>query len=311
MLSPRRTFVRPHPSEKGVFLLQRGDVESIVVQGFTRIGGAAIKYTYERPVEATDPVPLIVVPGYGGIKPAYRELRKAVVQHGKPAVTFRPPRSQERFAGLHPKHFLHPERLLAQSVTAITRDMLNQHGVEHQFDQVDSVGHSMGGPAVVNAALVHPGWYRSVTAMGAAGLDGHTLKDMGKRAPAVFRDEIIPALSDVRDRRDRRAVRDMGLYVWSNPWRTLAEGLAVGSGDIRDKVSHLGALGLRTAALQFPKDRFFPVEGVREHSADRFSIFRVFPDKEANHMWPQLEPEAVAEELINIIHKVNSDRAVS
>src|SRR5690606_31547163 len=96
---------------------------------------------------------------------------------------------------------------------------------------------------------------------------------------------------DIRAKKDFRAVRDILHYVGRNPWRTAAEGLAVGSGDIRDKVSLLGSMGIKTAALQFQSDHFFPVEGVREHSAERFDIFRVFPDPEANHMWPQLQPE--------------------
>jgi pimeloyl-ACP methyl ester carboxylesterase len=257
-------------------------------------------------LDVKDPVPLILVPGYGGIKPAYRELRKAVVSNGKPAVTFRPPRSQEKFAALHPRHFLHPERLLAQAVLAITKDLLSVDGDSNDYEQVDTAGHSMGGPAVVNAALVRPERFRTVTAMAAAGLDGHSLNDMRQRAPAVFRDEILPSFRDIKVRKDYRAVRHMAHYVARNPWRTAAEGLAVGSGDIRYKVTEIGRLGVKTAALQFASDRFFPVDGVAAHSAGRFDLFRVFPDPDANHMWPQLQPEAVGDELVDIVDTLQS-----
>jgi len=301
-----RTLVSPHPDEEGVFILERGERRSIISQGYTRIGGTAIKYTYERPMTTEDPVPLLLVPGYGGIKPAYKELRKSVVDIGKPAITFKAPRTQERFAALHPKHFFHPERLLAQSVIAITRDIIERGGDSNEFEQVDTAGHSMGGPAVVNAGLVHPELFRSVTTVASAGLDGHTLKDMRDRAPAVIFGEILPMVKDIKICKDYRTVQHMVHYVARNPWRTAAEGLAVGSGDIRDKVTHLGSLGVRTAALQFENDHFFPVEGVREHSADRFDIFRVFSDPNANHMWPQLQPDAVADELVEIINELKS-----
>ncbi len=302
-----RTIVSPHPSDEGVFILRRGELLSTVEQRFTRIGGATIKYTLERPENITDPAPLVLVPGYGGIKPAYRELRKAVVLNGKPAATFKPPRTQERLAAFHPKHFQHPERLLAQTVIAISDDLIGSNGKTNEYDQVDAAGHSMGGPAIINAALVHPEYFRTVTAVASAGLDGHSLWDMARRSPGVVKEEIIPSLNDIQVRKDFRAVRDIMHYMARNPWRTLAEGLAVGSGDIRDKVSMLGALGVHTAALQFANDRFFPVDGVREHSANRFELFRVFPDPDANHMWPQLKPIAVANELVDIVNTLAPD----
>ncbi len=292
--------VRPHHEEEGAFIFERQDSSSVIRQGVVEVGGAAVRYTYERPIEADDPVPLIVTPGYGGIKPAYRDLRNSLAIHGKPAVTFRPPRTQSMSASFHPKHVFHPDRLLAQATSAIARDIIERYGLVEEFAQVDAVGHSMGGPAVVSAALHRPERFRSITAMAAAGLDGHTLLDMARRAPGVLRDELLPAVKDIRSRSDTRSVRDIVHYVGRNPWRTAAEGLAVGSGDIRDKVAAVGSLGVRTAALQFPSDRFFPVDGVREQAADLFDHFREFPDPRANHVWPQLAPEAVAHELVDI-----------
>lgn len=302
-----RTLVSPHPEEEGVFILERGERRSYITQGLARIGGSAIKYTYERPIISNDSVPTLLVPGYGGIKPAYKELRKSIVDIGKPAITFRAPRTQEKFAALHPKHFFHPERLLAQSVIAIASDVLEKSGVRNKFDKVDTAGHSMGGPAIVNAGLIHPELFRTVTAVASAGLDGHTLKDMGERAPAVIYGEILPLVKDIKISRDYRTINHMFHYLARNPWRTVAEGLAVGSGDIRDKVSILGMLGIKTAALQFENDHFFPLEGVQEHSAERFDLFKVFPDPNANHMWPMLQPDAVAIELVDIVDELNSN----
>jgi hypothetical protein len=134
---------------------------------------------------------------------------------------------------------------------------------------------------------------------------------MGKRGPAVFKSEIIDSIRDVHVDKDYRAAGHITHYIARNPWRTAAEGLAVGSGDIRDKVSLLGSLGVRTAALQFANDHLFPLEGVREHSGDRFDLFRVFPDLNANHMWPQLQPEAVALELVDIVETLQSQTPAS
>lgn len=301
-LSHGRTNVRPFPGEGGGFIIERENgMVSYVRQGIARIGGATIRYTLEKPQATDDQIPLILVPGYGGIKPAYRELRKAVVSGGKAAVTFKPPRAQEKFAGLHPKHALHPERLLAQAVLGVSRDVIMRNGEKDGYNQVDTAGHSMGGPAVVNAGLVAPKMFRSAILMGAAGLDGHTLRDMRERAPSVLREEVLPSLNQMRVKKDVRSVRNIVEYVARNPWRTLAEGLAVGSGDIRDKVSRIGELGIRTATQQYAQDRFFPEAGVREHSASRFDYYHVFPDPEAGHMAPQMQPEAVGEDLLDIL----------
>lgn len=300
--------VRPL-TEEGAFVFERDDSVSIVRQGIVEIGGTAIRYTYERPEEPSDPVPLIVTPGYGGIKPAYRHLRNSLATHGKPAVTFRPPRTQSMVASFHPRHVFHPDRLLAQATSAIARDVIMRYGLVEDFDQVDAVGHSMGGPAVVSAALHKPEHFRSVTAMASAGLDGHNLLDMARRGPGVLRDELVPAVKYIRSRHDIRSMRDIVHYIGRNPWRTVAEGLTVGSGDIRSRVADVGRLGVRTAALQFPNDKFFPVDGVREKAADLFDHFREFPDPQANHVWPQLAPEAVAHELVDITTYLGSEAA--
>lgn len=298
-------IIRPHHEEEGVFVFERNDSSCVVRQGIVRIGGAAIKYTYERPEDPVDTTPLVITPGYGGIKPAYRDLRSSIAAHGKPAVTFRPPRTQSLMASFHPTHLKHPDMLLAQATYAVTRDIVQRYGLLEDFVKVDAVGHSMGGPAVVSAATEHPEYFRSVIAMAAAGLDGHTLWDMTKRTPGVMKYEIMPAIKDIRTRSDIRSIRDIVHYAARNPWRTLAEGLKVGSGDMRDGVVEIGKLGVRTAALQFTGDRFFPVDGVREQSADLFDQFYEFSDPEANHVWPQLQPEAVSHTLVEITNTLN------
>lgn len=279
---------------------------SILRHGTVRIGSTIVKYTMECPLTPSDTVPLLLVPGYGGIKPAYRELRHSIAANGKPAVTFRPPRSQKKFAMFHPNHALHPERLLAQAAIGIAREVINRYGEEDGFQQIDAAGHSMGGPGVTNAALTRPEWFRSITVVASAGLDGHRLVDMAKRAPGVLVGEILPSIKDIKVRKDIKAAWDFAHYIARNPWRTAAEGLSVGSGDIRDKVVRVGELGVKTAAVAFMKDRFFPIEGVILQAADRFQLFGVFTDPEAGHMTPQLQPEALGAFLVRVVQTLNT-----
>lgn len=297
----KRTNVYPHPDDEGTFVLERPTGRSFIQQGTVQAAHASIRYAFEWPEDVIDPIPLLLVPGFGGIKPAYRALRKAVVQNGKPAITFHPPRTQRRFAGLHPAHLFHPEKLLAQSTNAVARDVRDRHGDRRGFDRIDGAGHSMGGPGLMNAAFFHPEFYRVLVAMASAGLDGHNVVDMGRRLPGVVRGDLtIPPHEHVR--RNVRTVKNGAHYVLRNPLRTVTEGYAVASGDIRPTVRALGDLGVvQLAALQFPADRFFPLEKVREKSADLFHDFREHPDPNATHEWPQEDPEGVALELLSTV----------
>jgi pimeloyl-ACP methyl ester carboxylesterase len=295
------TSIRPHPEHEGVFIFERGDIATHISQGVVHIGGAAIKYTLEEPLEIEDPTPMLLVPGYGGIKPAYKELRGAVAQLGKPAVTFRAPRTQKRFATYHPKHLLHPERLLTQSVIGITKNVIDRWGEKRGFTQLDIAGHSMGGPAIVGAGIIHPELFQTATAVASAGLDGHNMFVLAGRVKGVVTEELAPLIKDVRVARDYKTVLHMAHYIGRNPWRTTTEGLAVANCNIREEVVTLGNLGVKTAALQFASDQFFPLDGVVAHSGDRFDHFREFPDSQANHMWPMIDPEGVAEELVSIV----------
>lgn len=299
--------VRPDPDERGAFIFERKDgIDSIVRQGLVKIGGATVKYTYERQLDSEENIPLIITPGYGGIKPAYRDLRAALVTHGKPAVTFRPPRTQRSGGFFNLKHLRHPERLLAQSTAAVAKDVVERYGLVESFDKVDAVGHSMGGPAVVNAAHKKPELFRSITAVASAGLDGHNLFVLAQRMPKILSDEMVPAIRDMRARSDRKSLNDIIHYMGSNPLRTIAEGLAVGNGDIRQKVVDVGKLGVKTAALQFPSDRFFHIDKVRDSSSQLFDYYSEFTDTKANHIWPQIQPSPVAHEIVRITNLLGS-----
>lgn len=240
-----------------VFLFERENFKSIIYQGTAETSNTLIKYTYEKPVECIDSTPAIIVPGFAGIKPAYRGLRNSLVAHGKTAVTFQPPRVQGLFDSIQPKHLLHPERLLAQSTLAVARDIINRFGAEDDFYQIDAIGHSMGGPAAINAALHKPEQFHSVTAMASAGLDGHNTFKLIKRLPRALIDEVIPTAIHFQKQDDPSILRGLLHYTCRNPWRTLSEGLAVGNCDIRDKIKRVGKLGIKTVALQFKNDKFF------------------------------------------------------
>lgn len=305
--APDREYIPSAFQEEGDFYLD-GNYSSSITNGYVRIGGATIEFTLERPSLVKDPVPLLIAPGYGGIEEGYVKLRESVVSIGnKPSVTFKVPRSQDNFSGFHPNHLFHPERLLAQAVIAISSNLIASDGVEYGYDKMDTTGHSMGGPAVVNAGLIKPELFRSVTAMASAGLDGHNLVDMAKRGPGSIKNEIIPSIRRMKVKKDVGSALVLAHYVFRNPIRTASEGIAVGVSDIRESVVYLGKFGVKTAALQFPSDRIFPLHGVVNHSSERFNLFRVFPDPEANHVWPNSEPEAVAIELLDIIDNLQNN----
>lgn len=274
--------------------------QTVCLQGLTAVSGSRVHYTLEMPNNPVDTLPAIIVPGFGGIKPAYKPLRQALAQMGKPAVSYRPPRVQDAYHSLHPMHILHPEQLPSMATWAVMKDIHNRYGL----DKFDLIGHSMGGFTAALTAQHKANRVRSLTLMASAGLNGHTPFSLSRRVPKFVRHELLPAIGKINLEDNWQAARHVLDYVFSNPLRTVAEGMAVAHCDIRPVVNNLGKVGVKRAVLLFPADEFFPLEEVQSNAQHLVDILEVYGHERGKHITPQLEPECVGRTILNIISRL-------
>ncbi len=273
------------------------------LQGITEVVGAPLRYTYEYPLEeVTDEVPFLIIPGYGGIKPAYRRLRESLVQSGKPAITLRPLRCHSIAAATHPSYFLKPSALPSRAVYGIMNDLRISHGV----DTFDLAGHSMGGWVASRVAERHSDKVRSVSLVASAGLEDHSPTLLIKRLPKFFAKEFLPRMRQVAIEDELRFARDALHYVLRNPARTLAEGVAVAKCDIRPSLVRLGECGVRTAILNFSSDYLIQNKTTKSEVGHLVDHCETHERSDLGHLAPQVHPDLVASRLVEISRKINA-----
>lgn len=279
-----------------------GEDQSRTFDHTAEFRNGTVDWSIEIPRDMIDPVPLLIAPGFMGIKPGYEDFAHELALAGKPTITFDPVRAMKNFADLHPKHLLHPELLLSETIEAIAKKALEFYGEKLEFTTIDLSGHSTGGVGVVNAAMHRPELYRNVILVGSAGLNPHSIRTLAPRFAEFIRKEI-PDI--IRQRKVADLVRygqKAGYYFLRNIIRTVGEGIAVAQSNIREEVDELTVKGLMTAAIVFYKDTFFKLEEVEFHSGEKFLIFRPFPHADAGHAAPQIMPKEMAQHHIEIIN---------
>lgn len=274
-----------------------------LIGGVACIAGADVNYKLEVPLDATDPVPAIIVPGYGGIEMSYAGLRHASAIRGKATATFTIPRTQSIRHALHPSHILHPEKLPSQAVWGVMRDIMQRDDMPFPIEQFDLDAHSMGGLTASEVAMRKADHVRSITFMASVGLTGHSRLSLLRKLPEFFSHDLRLALTEIQLEDNVRALMDMTNYMLRNPIRTAFEGWAVGGCDIRGSVKLLGKLGVKgvkTAALAFPEDPLFPLDKLRENIGKVVDWFVEYENSEAHHATPQLDAHGVANSLSEI-----------
>lgn len=252
---------------------------------------AKTRYSLEEPVDpsdVSDSVPILIVPGYGGVKPAYRRQREALVQHGRRVVTVRPIRDLGPTGALDLRHVLSPARLHSQTVYGIAKD------VERRYEEpiVDLFGHSLGGLIAVKFAQKHPHRVRSVTLVSSAGVEDHNTLTMLLRVPKIVRHEVLSQIPTFRTDNEAKMLLEGLHYFLANPSRTGAEALVAANCNIKKIVKELECEhGIPVSFIQPYDDNFFNHDrSVRAAKQLNDRVFSV----EGNHFAPQQVPEAVA-----------------
>ncbi len=265
--------------------------------------GAAIDYTHNERTSGNQKRSYVIVPGFGGIKPAYGDFRDAKAHAANDdVISYRHPRTKLGLHNLHPDELLHPDKLGKQAVVA----MIDHARTRHPDRKVTLIGHSMGGPNAVAGALRRPNDVESVVLLGSGGLEeGQNLVRLGKRLPKIAAQEGKTMLEfSAKD-----AVNMFGQSVYHmarNPLRTLGEAVEIGNRDLMVKeLNVLRAKKIGIHAVQLELDGFFPTE-IAEHDTDGLvDSFTVIEG--LDHLGPQSHPEIVAEHIANVLSNSNYD----
>ena len=133
------SMIQEAPSTERAFYIERDEHVS-------RTGRAQSHWTYYHAPHRTLPGRLLIIGGLGGVESAYTPVAKHIAHGGLDTITMNLPTYQHSHHQYHRDHLLHPERLLAQMVRRITRDIKAEYGDE----PVDAAGHSTGAPAITD-----------------------------------------------------------------------------------------------------------------------------------------------------------------
>ncbi len=307
---------RPQDILEDVFIPDQNQFNDLAIpsEAFQAIseekrGGAVTRFTVQIPETILDPVPLLIVHGYCGPEVIYEKFREAVAANGKPAITYRPTRTQDMSAAFSRQHRLHPERLLTQTALGAlygSAKLLKKKG--HAPDAYDISGHSMGGRGATKVAHLHPEFVRTVILNEAAGLDGHSFTDfLSQRFPAFVAKELTPALlnSQFAYRSSRKIVMQGAEYILKNPYKTVSEALTAGGCDIKEDVSLLGKLGVASSILVAESDTMISAAGTARKSGHASDLFAVYGDPKANHLYPFTHPLETALTHLQIIEALH------
>lgn len=280
--NPRSFFV---PKEQ--FVLDEADVNTTWHDSHAiEMRGGVVDSAIESPLQPTDPVPAIVLHGYGGFKNAYYQYALHAARFGKPSIYYEESREDMELS--------HSLRLHLRAVKAI----MDRYSELYGFDQFDLDGQSMGGWIAVEAAKRWPERVRSIVLNVSAGLEPHSTLSFIPRLPKFVIGELIPAafggyLSPEMSLGKLAicAIR----YAVTNLPRTAAEGIAVSNCDIRPQVARLRAQGMPIACVVAISDQLLPAAKTTEHSSGLFDEYIVFPVPQAGHLALQCYPAQTAQ----------------
>jgi len=276
-----------------------------LLSGIERVAGVDVHFT-ERIPESVDETlgTMVVVPGYYGLKWTYGEFRDELAMLTSRRVrTYRHGRIEGSLdLILRPDTILHPDKLGKRSAVR----MIDSAFALNPSGSVDLVGHSMGGPHAVDAALRRRDTNRvgGVVLLGSAGLEeGQNSFRLGARIPGVIKNEILPGVFDLASRRDdrKKLIGEAVMHGLVHPWRLIGEAVDVSNRPFMDReLTLLNAAGIGIYVLHLEHDGFFPYERSGLQAAGKLATrVEVVPD--ANHLVAQLDPGLAAEAVKDVL----------
>jgi pimeloyl-ACP methyl ester carboxylesterase len=162
---------------------------------------------------------------------------------------------------------------------------------------VTLIGHSMGGPHAVDAALRRIDRVARVVLFGSGGLEhGQNMVRMGIRLPGVIVREVIPAAVDLATSHPDKGKVAAGalMHGLSHPWRLVGEAADVSNRRFMEpELTLLNRAGIGVFVVHLENDGFFPFAKSGLQAPGNLAA-RVELVRNANHLLPQQDPDRAA-----------------
>lgn len=292
MKSPEVQQATPPESIKRLIVANDGAIKSFTSYS----GGAEMGWSLITPRGTYEDVPLLITTGYLGEEFAYIPAAVAALKAGKPTILTGQAKAQDLVQALRPAHLLHPERLQPQLVCRVIKDAASEEDIE----QVDGVGHSKGGSAIIDAGIRFPNGFRSVTLWGSSGVSRHGLVSLLLKSPEVA-GEVVGQRQQLFKNFEPfmyDGAKTFGSYVLGNSFRVATEGIAVSRSYRKDSLKWLSKMTC-TGAMVFEDDPYFKPAEVARKIAGIVQIFKEL--RGMGHLGPQTHPDEVIEAQLEML----------
>jgi pimeloyl-ACP methyl ester carboxylesterase len=260
--SPEDDFFESKDVHKERFLINGAQVDSIDV----------------IPKTLKTEIPVLVAPGWGATMENFKPAIEVLANKNRRVISLNQPRRggeipnldynnkelEEWYKKKGKKYPKFPSEFLRQANTV--NGLLDQK----KLDKVDVITHSMGGPAVCIAAMLHPEKFagRTIVLYSPAGLIG---KDSlprlmrGTMTQLDHPDSIskIP-VTKTEEERLKLAGDNAQAHGKANPFRALKEVIAISQAQIEDMLRYLHEKGIRIIVVGAVDDTYFPMGDVKE-----------------------------------------------
>jgi pimeloyl-ACP methyl ester carboxylesterase len=284
------------------------------------IDGAQVKSIDIKPEHQKDDAPVLVVPGWGATMESFEPGFKVLTERERRVLSLDQPRKGGTTPDSYPDSYNEDiaewYKKKGQDYPDFPIEFLRQANTinglldQKKLDKVDVIAHSMGGPAVCLAAMLHPEKFidRTIVLENSAGLIGEdSLPRLAKGAGAnTSRTETMSRIP-VTEAETEYLVSTKHItpdYIKANPLRAIKEIWAMSQIRIEDMLRYLHEKGVRIIVVGAVDDTFFPMgtpetggmqKNVRADFIDGFVSVR------GGHMQIQTHPElymAAAESML-------------
>lgn len=264
----------------------------------TNVGHVAVKVEITRAPHPTDEIPMVLIPGYTGHPKAYGNFAHHLALNGRDVIRYSTDRRQNIF-----REPLAEQAKAAYAATKAARAVLD-------FEQIDTIGHSMGNSISAKFAAEKGTLIRSHNALGGAGMhDANQLFGMIGRLLKVGAFEVIPNSKTLLENTPPGTLEAEVIHIGRNLLQLLREGLVTAVEDSRPDFEKAKDQGVLINSYLYGKDGFFRPTDVLAHSGYLFDRHIIIP--KATHCYPLIAPESHAGDITTGSIELNQTRRLT